>query len=542
MLLFLPTTSRADLLLRFQPTLSITTEYTDNLFLSEDNKESEAVAVLTAGFSTQLADRTRGVELQYELGRSLYDRFSEFDSWRHNADIWSWWMLSPHSTLTFGNKFLYTEDPASREGDREYLSDLEEIESETVRRSRQRYYDNRTDIEFLHAFGPLNVVSVKYLFQTVENEDRFVEDRARHRPSFSVVYWPLPGRLSTEADFFFQRYDVSDTPEEDGYWEEEVNPEFGLTYHLIPNRLTLSPRLSYTKGVSYPNHGVSDPEDRYDNWYEIVEPSIEVSRPARPDQLGLEMEILYRKGISYTGDGYSDPSDDYESWDGRFEISTFLGKRTRAFLQYEHTVMDFRGTGEDRSDYTLYNPSVGIEYAVTEDLPLLLEVGLILRDLKTADDDAAVTVNGGLGPWRFNRYGLLNLTASSGYLEDTYGGERLGFGFQYDLRADIEYRFTQYVHGDVYGAYQRNRFTDNETRRREDDDTFRDDRILEGGGGLSIRTHLDWLTLRVGYLYRDVESTDEEDSYRESRVRVDVVSTMPTRFLPAPQSRLRRNQ
>ena len=61
----------------FSPRFSITEEYTDNLFLSEDDEEDEFITVVSAGFTGAITGRNTGLEISYDPAYSIYEEYSE---------------------------------------------------------------------------------------------------------------------------------------------------------------------------------------------------------------------------------------------------------------------------------------------------------------------------------------------------------------------------------------------------------------------------------------------------------------------------------
>ena len=178
----------------FIPTISVSEEYTDNVFLSYSDKEHDFITAVSPGFSFNIEGKKIGAESSYVPTYSIYDEFSENDTWRHSVGFSGWADISKNNRIDIRESFLRTEDPMS------------EIDS-TVRRNRQPYYTNTASIGLTHQFGESDVVYLEYLNYILENDDPDLEDSARHDALINVTCWFLPvwgldtGILYTKGEF-----------------------------------------------------------------------------------------------------------------------------------------------------------------------------------------------------------------------------------------------------------------------------------------------------------------------------------------------------
>jgi uncharacterized protein (PEP-CTERM system associated) len=60
---------------QFTPRTSAQGEYTDNVFLSADNKEDDYIVTVSAGFTAALLGKTDGIEVAYDPAYEFYDEF-----------------------------------------------------------------------------------------------------------------------------------------------------------------------------------------------------------------------------------------------------------------------------------------------------------------------------------------------------------------------------------------------------------------------------------------------------------------------------------
>ena len=173
----------------FTPRVSAEGEYSDNVFLTNDDTENDFITTLSAGFTAGLLGRTSGLELSFDPGYVFYQDFTENDTWRLPASLTAWATPSRSTRLEFRDDFLRTEDPVARdritaEGER-----VEETGDTTVRRGREPYYRNRARVDASHRFGREDRVYAGFLYGLLRNDDDQVEDNDEYRPSAGLDYW-----------------------------------------------------------------------------------------------------------------------------------------------------------------------------------------------------------------------------------------------------------------------------------------------------------------------------------------------------------------
>jgi hypothetical protein len=522
-----------------QPVLVLEETYTDNLFLDENQAEEDIVSTVSVGGRAAAENPTSGLEVDYRLGFSRYQRFSENDDIRHEADLKSWWQPSRHSRISMTNGFRVTEEPTEElsdfgpDDDEAQRSEAREVETETIRRTRNRYLENNFDLNYVYEFGPSDRIAVGYRHDLLRNEDPTIRNREIHRPSLNVEYWPLPGRLQALADSTYLREDVENAVGDPGFFEEEIRSNISLVYWILPRQFSLRGGVEYIRGVFWDEAlltGNGQILEREDNWYESLAPSIEFFYRWIPAKMEFEGEVSRQRAVTYGNDNLSDPDDDFETWSGRIAVTRFLSRKLDIIGGYAYASTDFFRDDGENEDYSVHGPSVGFRYRLKEDLPVQLTVGFLERDQEISGRETAVTLNGTLGEWEFYRHATLQFNASSGYTDSNLGAEPLGFGFYYDARLILGYRFHQDWRAEFQGYYRKNRFTDFEDQE-EPSGEVRDDRIQEYTAGLSYQMRR-WLFFQITYVYRDVNATEVEDSYTENRVtfRVGLSSDRPFRI------------
>ena len=177
----------------FLPRISLTEEYTDNLYLSEDNEEDEFITIISLGFTTELLWQHSGIELSYDPARVLYHEFSENDTWRHTALLYGWTNLTRNNRLEIRDAFVRTEDPLGEEDINNLRSEDSAIAADpTLRTTREPYWTNTSSVRFTNQFGENDSFYLEYAYGILENEDETLEDNTRHIPSAGLTYWFTP--------------------------------------------------------------------------------------------------------------------------------------------------------------------------------------------------------------------------------------------------------------------------------------------------------------------------------------------------------------
>ncbi len=241
------------------PLIITNIEYTDNIFRSEENEESDFITTVSFGVDAQYTERTGGVEISYHPSYSIYGQFDENNTLRHDASLHAWKYIAENTQIIFDNVFLLTEDPLSED---ELIRDDEIIigRDDTARTSRNEYYSNSTIAEFIHTWDIENQFRTRFRYRFLENDDPEVEDNEEYRPEIDLVYW------------------------------------FSLFYGIHVNG-------AYTRGVyKEDSEFIGIPTDDFDNWFGSL---IFSRRYSRHFFLFLQYDHIYR---NYDGD----TDDDYE--------------------------------------------------------------------------------------------------------------------------------------------------------------------------------------------------------------------------------------
>jgi len=244
---------------------------------------------------------------------------------------------------------------------------------------------------------------------------------------------------------------------------------------------------------------------------------------SQTSSLGLTCWFLpdmgFETDFSYTSAKYSgtdDPADDSKELQGSLRLIKRFSRHLEGFINYNHVIMDYMG---DEEDYQVFDPSIGINYAISDDAHLNIGVGYFIQDREESDGDSGLSLTGDIGKaWDFRR-GSIGLTGAMGYDEANLGAENLGFEKYYEIACIGEYALTQRLNANTSYSFRRSKYVDTDENRT--------DRTSSFGAGFRYAPAR-WIFLNLNYQYNTVASTDREDEYDENRV-VFSISLLPER-------------
>jgi len=199
----------------FTPRISVKGQYDDNIFLTQNEnlKEDDFITTISPGFTAEILGKNNGANISYDASCAMYDKWDEFDGWRHRANFSGWSQLTKNTGLKIRDKFLYTEDPIRDDNIAEIRTEDPEIpiDSTTIK-TRRIYYQNLAGVGLNHQFGKYNSsfkIGYKYWFR--EEDDPAYEDKKIHTPSAGVTYWFSPQwGFDVNGNYEHVEYEFSD--------------------------------------------------------------------------------------------------------------------------------------------------------------------------------------------------------------------------------------------------------------------------------------------------------------------------------------------
>jgi len=198
----------------FTPSITVKGEYSDNILLTEnsDLKEDDIITTVSPGFTAELIGKKSEIKISYIPSYAFYDEFSEFNGWRHNANLSGKYNIADKTIFDIRDNFLYTEDPTRDENLAVVRTeDPTVVVDNTVRKTREIYTRNNAGASLYHQFGKYNSFRVGYRHYFLDNDDPDIEDKQAHNPAAGLTYWFGPKwGFDVSANYVRGEYDVSD--------------------------------------------------------------------------------------------------------------------------------------------------------------------------------------------------------------------------------------------------------------------------------------------------------------------------------------------
>jgi hypothetical protein len=210
------------------PRASVSQEYTDNVFLTDENTEHDWITGVSLGLTAALLERTWGASLSYDPQYRMYAEESYDDVWRHQGTFDAWVDLDRSSRLTIRDRLLQTEDPISNENIAEIRTQQPGVVVDpTLRRTRNTYLRNDADIGFTHTYAERSSFNLGYNYGILRNEEdaeEGFEDNDQHTANAGVTHWFSPRwGVDLSASYDYVDYEISED-------RERLLGEVGLRY------------------------------------------------------------------------------------------------------------------------------------------------------------------------------------------------------------------------------------------------------------------------------------------------------------------------
>jgi hypothetical protein len=202
--------------------------------------------------------------------------------------------------------------------------------------------------------------------------------------------------------------------------------------------------------------------------------------------------------------GEFDLSDDYDEHMASTAYIYRFSPASQASLSYTYDALDYDGT---REDYTVHSGSLQLSHQFTEQASGSISGGYYNTDRERSDN-----VDGFTGTISFSQRfdkGQISVNGSTGYRQQFYEAENLGFSEYYRTSAAFDYQLFERLSATVSGFYNREDYL--ETVDDREDKTW--------GGRASINCVLfRWLSASLSYNYRQMDSNINANDYTDNRV------------------------
>ena len=176
----------------FTPSISVQGEYTDNVSLTDKSqfKEDEVITTVNPSFTGELVGKKGDAKILYAPSYAFYNRFDQYNGWRHNARFDGMYMIGKNTSFKVGDDFLYTENPLIDENVANIRTEQPTAPIDTTqRRTRRIYYRNYANAALNHQFGKYQSFRIGYAYNTLNNDDPQYEDKQNHNVSAGLTYW-----------------------------------------------------------------------------------------------------------------------------------------------------------------------------------------------------------------------------------------------------------------------------------------------------------------------------------------------------------------
>lgn len=243
--------------------------------------------------------------------------------------------------------------------------------------------------------------------------------------------------------------------------------------------------------------------------YESHEPSAFISFWFTP-QWGFDSNISFESRTYET-------DDDEKIYTGDIRLIKKITRHFDTYVKYKHT-----RTNRDSGDESVYNPSVGFDWSITEDSGLSLGLGYMIQEWEDTTDEGLFFDLDAFKTIDFSRRGTLTLSASSGYDASSDDAASLGFNVYYKAGVLYSYELTKRLSADLDGSYIRDEYDEPDVNRVDNTTNL----------GLSLSwVPLRWMNVSLSYDFEDYTSdSDSVENYTENKGTI-MVTLYPLRPL-----------
>lgn len=298
----------------------------------------------------------------------------------------------------------------------------------------------------------------------------------------------------TNVGFSHEYTDTFDRTQRTGEWKEyETNTTTAGFSHIFGKENSLGMNYSYSSD-DY------EEEDADENIEHMVSGNL---------AYWFTPLIGFDTNASFEKTDY-DLSGDADTWYGDVRLIKRLTRHFQVYAKYAHT-----DTREEERDHTVYNPSAGFDWDISEDSGISLGLGYLLQEWEGEDDDHGLFFEAdAFKTFNFSRRGAFTISGLSGYDATDDEAESLGFNIYYEAGCLLTYKLTRKMTTNLRLSWTRDEY--------EDPEVDRVDNTVDFGAGLSW-TPLRWMTLNFDYEFTDFDTdSHENEEYRENRGTVTV--------------------
>jgi hypothetical protein len=173
----------------FTPRATVTEKFSDNIYLTNNDKKDDFITTPTVGFTLELPGQSTGLSLSYDGGYNFYASNNENDGWQHNALGSFWHNFTRETRLDLNNSFLYTKDPLSNRDVVNQQGNVVAPGDFSARQGLNTYYRDYSTARLTHQFGPENSTYAQFVYGFLKNNSDQYQDSQEISPSVGMTYW-----------------------------------------------------------------------------------------------------------------------------------------------------------------------------------------------------------------------------------------------------------------------------------------------------------------------------------------------------------------
>ena len=184
----------------FSPRLTLSEEYTDNVFLVPDipelglEPEEDFIFRISPGATLGIIGRRADLSIAYDPFYSDYRNNEYLSRWSHVASLVGNWQMTRNTRAFLTDNFIYTEDPQL-------------VDAASGRTSRNPYYSNTSVIGITNQFGARNDITLQYTHREFREDTEFgvpSDDSTTYGPELLLNYW-FSSRWGSDAQLTYTK-------------------------------------------------------------------------------------------------------------------------------------------------------------------------------------------------------------------------------------------------------------------------------------------------------------------------------------------------
>ena len=183
----------ADLNIEFLPSISISQEYDDNLYLDDRDETSDYISTASPRGILNLSTQTSQMEIMYSPSFVKYNEMDKHDTTRHSASLTFTRQINQYWSINCSERYIKSEEP---------IEDIDDVNG--FRSGRDSYQRNNGRASFSYLFGAERELSMGYQYSWLDNNygnrdlslpDDSIDDSERidngttQRPFCNIDYW-----------------------------------------------------------------------------------------------------------------------------------------------------------------------------------------------------------------------------------------------------------------------------------------------------------------------------------------------------------------